>query len=69
MTASKTLEDVERDYITTVLDSTNWRIEGQHGAARILGLHPSTLRTRIAKLKITKPQYNSAQAGNGVTSG
>jgi len=69
MTASKTLEEVERDYITTVLDSTNWRIEGQHGAARILGLHPSTLRTRIAKLKIRKPQYNSAQAGNGVTSG
>ncbi len=57
-TSNKTLEEVERDYITSVLDSTSWRIEGRHGAARILGLHPSTLRTRMAKLKIRKPQQS-----------
>ncbi|MFL6283504.1 MAG: sigma 54-interacting transcriptional regulator [Pyrinomonadaceae bacterium] len=56
--ANKTLEEVERDYITSVLDSTSWRIEGRHGAARILGLHPSTLRTRMAKLRIQKPQQS-----------
>ena len=51
----KTLEEMEREYIVAVLDSTGWQIEGQQGAARILGLHPSTLRTRMAKLKVQRP--------------
>ncbi len=55
-TSNKTLEDVEREYIITVLGHTGWRIEGPHGAAEILGLHPSTLRTRMAKLNIRKTQ-------------
>jgi transcriptional regulator with GAF, ATPase, and Fis domain len=56
---SKTLEEMEREYIVAVLDGTAWRIEGQHGAARILGLHPSTLRTRMAKLKVQKPHLTT----------
>ncbi|MGB7924594.1 MAG: ABC transporter substrate binding protein [Pyrinomonadaceae bacterium] len=55
-TSDKTLEEMEREYIITVLDNTGGRIEGPHGAARILGLHPSTLRTRMAKLKIKLQQ-------------
>ncbi len=50
----KSLEEMEKDYITQILDSTGWRIEGHRGAARILGLNPSTLRTRMAKLGIQK---------------
>ena len=60
----KTLEELEREYILTVLDSTSWRVEGQSGAAGILGLHPSTLRTRMAKLKIQKPQADPAPAAH-----
>ena len=52
--ALKTLDDVERDHILIVLEETNWRIEGDHGAARILGMNPSTLRTRMMKLGIHK---------------
>ena len=59
-TPDNTLEEVERKYIITVLDSKGWRIEGPHGAARILGLHPSTLRTRMAKLKIENPRANGS---------
>jgi PAS domain S-box-containing protein len=55
-TSNKTLEEMEREYIITVLDNTGGRIEGPNGAARILGLHPSTLRTRMAKLKIKPHQ-------------
>jgi formate hydrogenlyase transcriptional activator len=55
---------MERDYITSVLNDTSWRVEGRHGAAKILGLHPSTLRTRMAKLKIQKPQQSYAGASN-----
>lgn len=51
---SKTLEEVERDYITRTLENTGWRIEGRYGAAKILGLNPSTLRTRMLKLGIQR---------------
>ena len=50
----QTLEEVERDYIIRTLENTGWRIEGKHGAARILGLNPSTLRTRMLKLGIQR---------------
>ncbi|HET9788627.1 MAG TPA: sigma 54-interacting transcriptional regulator, partial [Pyrinomonadaceae bacterium] len=52
--ALKTLEDVERDHILSILEETDWQIEGNHGAARILGMNPSTLRTRMMKLGIHK---------------
>jgi transcriptional regulator with GAF, ATPase, and Fis domain len=48
------LEDVERAHIRRVLERTRWVIEGSAGAARVLGLNPSTLRGRMRKLGITK---------------
>jgi len=48
------LEEVERRHIVSVLESTRWVIEGDKGAARILGLNPSTLRGRLRKLGIRK---------------
>ena len=51
----KTLEEVERSHITRVLNASNWRIEGPQGAAKRLGLHPSTLRSRMRKLNINRP--------------
>jgi PAS domain S-box-containing protein len=50
----ESLAGVERKHIIKTLLSTNWRIEGSKGAARILGVNPSTLRTRMAKLGIVK---------------
>jgi DNA-binding NtrC family response regulator len=50
----RTLEDVERSHILRVLEQTQWAIEGERGAARILGLNPSTLRGRLRKLGIRK---------------
>lgn len=49
-----TLEEVERRYIVSVLENHNWRISGPKGAARILGLNPSTLRSRMKKLGISR---------------
>jgi PAS domain S-box-containing protein len=54
--SNKTLEELERDYIISVLTETAWRIEGRRGAARILGMNPSTLRTRMVKLGIQKAE-------------
>ncbi len=50
----ESLEEIERNHITQTLRSTGWRISGPNGAARILGLNPSTLRTRMDKLGIAK---------------
>jgi len=51
---SRRLQDVEREHITKVARSTGWRIRGQHGAAEILGLKPTTLEARMKKLGITR---------------
>ena len=48
------LEAVEKEHILRILASTSWRIEGPRGAARALGLKPSTLRSRLQKLSIRR---------------
>ena len=50
-----TLAVMEERYLTAVLGHTSWRIEGPGGAAAILGLRPSTLRSRLAKLGLRRP--------------
>jgi transcriptional regulator with GAF, ATPase, and Fis domain len=50
------LADVERQHILAVLERTYWRISGAHGAAAILRLAPSTLRSRMKKLGIRRPR-------------
>jgi formate hydrogenlyase transcriptional activator len=49
------LEAVERDHILKVLQKTRWKIDGEGGAASVLGLNPSTLRFRIKRLNIKRP--------------
>jgi len=56
----QTLVDVQRAHILRMLHLTNWRIEGPSGAAKVLGLCASTLRTRMRKLGIHRP-LESAQ--------
>ena len=48
-------EAISRQHIISVLEQTRWVIEGANGAAQILSLQPSTLRYRMKKLGITKP--------------
>jgi len=52
---ARSLDELERDYIIETLEKTYWKVEGPGGAARILRLHPSTLRSRMRKLGIEKP--------------
>jgi PAS domain S-box-containing protein len=53
---AQTLAEVERAHIVAMLEQTRWKVEGPKGAARILGLAPSTLRDRMKKLKICRPE-------------
>ncbi len=50
------LNEVEREHIRRVLESTGWRIRGVGGAADRLGLKPTTLETRMAKLGLRRPR-------------
>ena len=54
-TRTKTLEEVERDYILKVLKSVDWHVYGENGAAKLLGMKPTTLSSRMKKLQIYKP--------------
>jgi len=53
--ATRTIEEVERGYVSEVLAETGWVIEGERGAARRLGLHPNTLRSRLKRWGLTRP--------------
>ena len=50
----KTMDENERDYIIQVLDSCNWKIYGEGGAAEVLQVNGSTLSSRMKKLGIEK---------------
>jgi len=50
----KALCELEHDHILQVLKKTGWRIEGNNGAALLLGLNASTLRARMRKFGITR---------------
>jgi transcriptional regulator with GAF, ATPase, and Fis domain len=50
-----TLASFEADHIRATLESTNWRIRGAAGAAERLGLKPTTLESRMAKLGLARP--------------
>jgi PAS domain S-box-containing protein len=54
---SPKLVDVEKEHIRSVLESTGWRIRGSGGAADRLGLKPTTLETRMAKLGLIRPGH------------
>ena len=48
--------EMERNHILRVLKQTRWIVEGPKGAARILDLHPNTLRYRMKKHGIRRPK-------------
>ncbi len=56
VSSASSLEEVERQHILEVLAQTNWVIEGERGTAKILNLHPNTLRSRMKKLNIQRPR-------------
>lgn len=49
------LADFERRHIIKVLNYCNWKISGKNGAAEILSLPASTLRSKMKKLGISPP--------------
>jgi PAS domain S-box-containing protein len=58
--ATSRLSDMEAGHIRNVLDACGWRVRGAGGAAARLGLKPTTLESRMARLGIRR----SARAGS-----
>lgn len=48
------LEDMERTHIISVMERTGWRVRGRNGAAEILAVNPTTLDSKMKKLKIVR---------------
>jgi transcriptional regulator with GAF, ATPase, and Fis domain len=55
------LDVVIREHIETALEATNGRVEGPHGAARLLRINPHTLRARMRKLNIDWRGFRQAR--------
>jgi formate hydrogenlyase transcriptional activator len=49
------IDEVERVHFVRVLERCHWRISGAGNAAEVLGLNPSTLRSRLKKLGVARP--------------
>ncbi len=60
---AETLEQSEYNLILRTLKKVHWRLEGQGGAADVLKINPSTLRSRMKKLGISRPRVQTATAG------
>jgi formate hydrogenlyase transcriptional activator len=59
--ARRTLDEVQREHILKVLEATGGRVSGERGAARVLGLKPTTLESRMKKLGIYRKSPGSSR--------
>ena len=57
------LDEVEREHVLRILERCDWRINGDGNAAAVLGLEPSTLRSRMQKLGIRRPAHPTRLPG------
>jgi formate hydrogenlyase transcriptional activator len=55
-----TLEEVERSHIQVALKQADGVVDGPKGAAKILNLHPNTLRHRMTKLGIKRSAHRQS---------
>ncbi len=53
------MDEVEKEYIINVLNQTTWKVSGEKGAAKILGLNLTTLESRMKKLEKKGRNKNS----------
>ena len=58
----ESLESSTRCHILAALEKSGWVIDGPHGAAKSLAVHPNTLRSRMKKLGIVRAAIESQQS-------
>ena len=50
------LRELERKNMLAALQLADWRVSGPNGAARLLGVKPTTLADRMRKFRISRPR-------------
>ncbi len=50
------LQALERDNLIRALELSGWKVAGDTGAARLLGMNASTLSSRMKALGIRRPE-------------
>jgi formate hydrogenlyase transcriptional activator len=55
----RSFDGVAREHVRAVLERCAWRINGPGGAAAVLAVHPNTLRSRMRRLGLARPQASS----------
>jgi formate hydrogenlyase transcriptional activator len=53
----ESLESSTRSHILAALVKSGWSIDGPRGAAKLLAVHPNTLRSRMKKLGIARSAH------------
>jgi len=53
----QTIYENERDHVLRILKKCNGRVWGVGGAAEVLGVPPTTLKSKMKKLNIAKDEY------------
>src|SRR5690606_23153583 len=48
------MQELERQNILRALERCAWKVSGEQGAARLLGMNPSTLSSRMKALNIAR---------------
>jgi transcriptional regulator with GAF, ATPase, and Fis domain len=61
--STQNLGDIERAHIISVLEKCGWTVKGPGNAAEQLGMHPSTLRSRMKRLRISRPHREQRYTG------
>ena len=57
--SNRSFDAMAREHVRTVLERCAWRINGPGGAAEVLAVHPNTLRSRMKRLGLARPQASS----------
>jgi transcriptional regulator of acetoin/glycerol metabolism len=61
--STQNLGELERAHIVSVLEKCGWTVKGPGNAAEQLGIHPSTLRGRMKRLRISRPRRVQRETG------
>ena len=57
--SDRSFDAMAREHVRAVLERCAWRINGPGGAAEVLAVHPNTLRSRMKRLGLARPQASS----------
>jgi transcriptional regulator with GAF, ATPase, and Fis domain len=53
---ARRLREIERSNMIAALEQAGWRVGGKDGAAQLIGISPSTFKSRMKAFDIERPR-------------